>query len=235
MRPVDEESPDRSARPAGERRLTGVLVAAFLVLVAGAGWWVLRDAPSIDPPPVTAVPEDSPPPSSEPPSSAPAAMEPGEGIGVVLRVGEDGRDDGIITHDDLVRTTFATDAVGAERVRAALEASADGAPTTVLSPSAVPDVSIDGGTLVLDWSSEDAAPELGIWSTSSGSQALWPIFGMVFTNTDVDRLENRIDGSCEAWGERMQIGRCLQTTRAQWDAFVTAGDPPGAGPIRPRP
>lgn len=91
-----------------------------------------------------------------------------------------------------------------------------------LRQAAVPAVTVDGSLVVLDYSSEHASEELGIWSTSSGSTAMNAIIGMVFENAPgAQTVEQRLDGSCAQFTETMQGSGCQQDTRERWEQYKT--------------
>lgn len=143
----------------------------------------------------------------------------------------DDRDgDALIEFRDLVPLAVAVEGDDpAERIRAALVASAQ--PTDevlstgarpALAPAAVPDVTVDGDVVILDYSSQRASEELAVWGTSSGSTALNAIVGMVFENApEAQRLEQRLDGSCTDFTETMQGSGCQRDTRNRWQRYRT--------------
>jgi hypothetical protein len=140
-----------------------------------------------------------------------------------------------VAYSDLVSVRLNEEATGsAERIAAALEAASR--PTDeqesagivgALFPEAVPTVTIDGSVAILDWRWTDAQPNFGIWSTSSGSTGLNPIFGMVYENApEVQSIENRIDGSCERYTEVMQGVGCSLDQRSRWEGYKDAPTEP---------
>jgi hypothetical protein len=136
--------------------------------------------------------------------------------------------DAIVGFRDLVPVTVDADGLDpVERIRVALLASAEPADAFLdegadppLAPEAVPEVTLRGDLVVLDYSSEAASDELGSWGTSSGGTALNAIAGMVFENApDVQRIEQRVDGSCVEFTERMQGVGCHHDTRDRWQRY----------------
>lgn len=143
----------------------------------------------------------------------------GRSVAYVIR---DSDENGTVDFPDLVPLVVGTARdEPTERIRSALIGSTE-VPAALLTEGArpVPTISVEGALVVLDFSSEHAAEELAIWSTSAGSTALNAILGMVFENApDAQVVEHHLDGSCTAFTETMQGAGCQQNTRDRWAQY----------------
>ena len=78
------------------------------------------------------------------------------------------------------------------------------------------------GYLVVDFN--DAIIINNASTTTGGMFFMAELQANLFQFPDVQSIEFRLDGSCEAFGEWMQIGECPTWTREDWEELVAAWD-----------